>query len=126
MRDVGRREPAKIGLLDALLAALALLVAIAAAALHVFWVPVVGEMLQDFGGELPFATKLILLRAYGLTVAALTLLAAATGLALRLTSARTIARILLVLGVLTATSGLGLLVYGVYSPIFAVAGYLGP
>lgn len=78
--------------------------------------PVYGKMFADFGGVLPVVTRLALTRWFPFVVG----MPAFLPLALALDARRALGerRVLLVVGLIVAVAGAGLLVFAMYSPIW--------
>ena len=102
---------------DAVLAAFALLIGLGTAAVAIFAVPSFAQMFQDFGGELPVTTKLVLTRAYAPAVALLTIALTATGIIIR-------RRAILVAALVLPLAAAAFLTYGLYAPIFELADHI--
>lgn len=101
--------------LDWIAAALGWLLAGALVLFALVHAPGFRKMFEEFGGELPVLTRLVLTPWPALAACAVATATLVGGVALR-------RRALIVIGFFLALGGLGLCVAGVYLPIFEVAG----
>jgi hypothetical protein len=101
--------------LDWIAAALGWLLAGALILFALLYAPSFRKMFEDFGGDLPVLTRLVLTPWPALVACAIATATLVGGVALR-------RRALIVLGFFLALGGLGLCVAGVYLPIVEIAG----
>lgn len=107
-------------------ALVALLLAIASGATPFTVSTTFVEMFRDFGSisELPPLTQLVLERSFGLTHATMTSGVIVTAF---LSSRKVLLRrVLIIVGCAFGLLGVGIYIYGVYSPLFHIADAVGP
>jgi len=87
--------------------------------LRLFWVPTFLAMFRDFGGTLPGSTHLVVHGAFAPTVAVLAAVTSAVGAWRGRTG-------VLVGATVLVGAAIGLVVWGMYAPIFELAGNIEP
>jgi type II secretory pathway component PulF len=104
-----------LGTVDVVFLCISPALVLALLTLRVLWVPRLALMFRDFGGELPFSTRLVLSSGFAPAVAAAVVLLVALGTWRRWTG-------LLVAATVVAAGAIAVVFWGMYAPIFALAG----
>lgn len=88
-------------------------------ALRLFWIPSVARMFEDFTTTLPTSTRLVLHGGFAPTVAGFAAVASVLGAWRRRTA-------LLVVATVLVGAAIGFVFWGMYAPLFELAGNIAP